>query len=85
MQIPEKELKDMIREVVSHVAQELLEQMEDEPGVGDSVEIVGTSTKGRIEEKSENRYWVSFDNKEGGGSFEPRHIRIIEDESQDQQ
>lgn len=86
MRISEQELKEMIREVVPHVARELLEQMdEEEPDVGDPVEVVGTSMQGKIEEKSrDNRYWVSFENKEGGDFFEPRHVRIIEDESKEQ-
>lgn len=84
MQITEEELEQMIREVVPEVAQELLEQTteDDELDVGDSVKIVGANRKGKIDEKIENRYWVSLEGQEDGQFFEPRHLEVIESKEQ---
>lgn len=81
MQISKSRLEEMIQEVVPEVARDLLEDLEEGPDVGDIVEIVGTEKKGEIEERSDNRYWVSFKSEDGGQFFEPRHLNVIEDES----
>lgn len=79
MKISKKRLHEMIRETIPVVARDLLEEMEDEISINNRVEIVGTGAEGTVEDKiEENTYWVSFENKEDGGAFEPRHLRIIE-------